>query len=214
MNKNELFEPLLKESINVTIQHDDGRVNSIDDEKKVINRMKEVYGPNNVVEPPPRHWYDVLLKGVPIQIKSTKGGTDNFSSKKAMLWALTDMSFEDIEHLPEKMSWKKFEKLLVDHKCLNNNRDYDIICVNKSTGKMTYMTLKTLSVLKSNGSNLPFQVPWKKNWERGMITRTNSESYDFIVGKYYDSVVKKAQQHSLSLIKQSLSNNYTSTISR
>lgn len=213
MNNNELFKPLLKLSINVSTQHDDGRVNSIDDEKKVINLMKEAYGPNNVKEPPPRHWYDVLLKGVPVQIKSTEGGTDNFSSKKALLWALTDMSFKEIEDL-KGLPWKKFEELLVKRKCLNNNRDYDIICINKSTGKMTYMTLKTLSVLKSNGSNLPFQVPWKENWERGMITRTNSESYDFIVGKYYESVVKKAEQHSLSLIKESLSNNYNSTISR
>lgn len=213
MNNNNIFKPLLKESINVTIQHDDGRVNSIVDEEKVIDLMKKVYGLNNVEEPPPRHWYDVKVKGVPVQIKSTEGGTDNFSSKKAILWALTDMSFEEIEDLT-RLSWKRFENLLVSRKCLNNGRDYDIICVNKSTGKMTYMTLKTLSDLKSNGSNLPFQVPWKKNWEKGMIARTNSESYDFIVGKYYDSVVKKTQQHSLSLIKQSLSNNYTNTISR
>ena len=94
--------------VTISESHEDGRVNSIDDEETVIQLLEEKYG-DNVERPKARDWFDVRLFGHPIQIKSSsysKGASDNFSSKAAIPLSLDE---DDIK----VRGWEQFETALL-----------------------------------------------------------------------------------------------------
>ena len=181
--------------VNINEDHEDGRVNSLADEETVIQLLVEKYG-DNVVVPPPRAWFDVRLFGHPVQIKSSaysKGAADNFSSKAAILYALTNLSEEEVQKV---RGWEPFESALLKHANEENNRDYYILSVNKDDSTVHLSSLKSLNKLTPNGNNLPFQIQWKNNIET--VERTYSEAYAFLVGTYKESVKRKIAVHSLN----------------
>ena len=72
---------LNKTNISISENNEDGRVNSTDDEKTIINVLEEKYGKENIVRPQPRNWWDVKVFEFPIQLKSSdfkKKGWDKF----------------------------------------------------------------------------------------------------------------------------------------
>ena len=192
------FPKELTEAVNylsglVTINedHEDGRVNSIADEETVIQLLEEKYG-DAVERPKAREFFDVRLFGHPIQIKSSsysKGASDNFSSKAAILYALTDLPEDEVV----TTSWKKFQNALKNHSGKENNRDYYIIVVDKNTSKVYLQSLKSLQKLTPNGNNLPFQIKWADNTQP--VQRDYGQAYDFLVGCYKESVRKKITAH-------------------
>ena len=195
------FPSYLTEAVNylsglVTINedHEDGRVNSIADEETVIQLLEQKYG-DAVERPKAREFFDVKLFGHPIQIKSSsysKGASDNFSSKAAILYALTTLSEAEIQKV---RGWEPFESSLLQYATEENNRDYFIISVNKDDSTVHLSSLKSLNKLTPNGNNLPFQIQWKNNIET--VERNYDEAYSFIVGAYKESVKRKISVHSL-----------------
>ena len=185
----EVVEYLNTLTIAVSENHEDGRVNSIDDEDTIIDLLVEKYG-DNIEKPPARCWWDVKIFGHPLNIKSSnfKSG-DNFSSKLALLYALTDIPEEEIK----ANSWKSFQEKLKEHKG-ENNRDYYIIVLSKLDGNVYLQSLKSLRKINPNGNNLPFQVNWGNNTEP--VKRTYLQSYDFLIECYKESVRKKISAHS------------------
>ena len=176
-------------TIQIAEGHEDGRVNSIDDEDTIIDLLIEKYE-DNIEKPPARCWWDVKIFGYPLNIKSSKFGSaaDNFSSKAAILYTLTNLP-EDKVSVP---SWKKFQDAL--EKAEDGNRDYYIIVLNKVSGLVYLQSLRSLNKLTSNGNNLPFQIKWKENVFP--IQRDYRQAYDFLVESYKDSVRKKISAHS------------------
>lgn len=185
----EVVEYLNTLTIKVSESHEDGRVNSINDEDTIIDILIQKYGEENIKKPPARCWWDVKIFGHPINIKSSnfKSG-DNFSSKLALLYALTDIPEDEIK----ANSWQIFQDKLKKHKG-ENNRDYYIIVLSKIEGKVYLQSLKSLRKINSNGNNLPFQVNWGNNIEP--VERTYSQAYDFLINCYKESVRKKISSH-------------------
>ena len=177
-------------TINVSESHEDGRVNSIDDEDTIIDLLVEKFG-DNIETPPPRCWWDIKVFGYPLNIKSSKFGNaaDNFSSKAAILYALTDLPEEEVTCT----SWKSFQNKLQMNSSQEKPRDYYIIVLDKTTNKVYLQSLKSLQKLTSNGNNLPFQIKWKDNTHP--IERNYLQSYDFLIQCYKDSVRKKILSH-------------------
>ena len=177
-------------TINVSESHEDGRVNSIDDEDTIIDLLVEKFG-DNIETPPPRCWWDVKVFGYPLNIKSSRFGNaaDNFSSKAAILYALTDLPEEEVTCT----SWKSFQNKLQMNSSQEKPRDYYIIVLDKTTNKVYLQSLKSLQKLTSNGNNLPFQIKWKDNTYP--IERNYLQSYDFLIQCYKDSVRKKILSH-------------------
>jgi len=186
----EAVEYLNTLTITVSENHEDGRVNSIDDEDTIIDLLIEKYG-DNVEKPPARCWWDLKLFGYPINIKSSKFGSaaDNFSSKAAILYALTNLPESEVTC----SSWKQFQKKLQYNSSQLTPRDYYIIVLNKVTKQVHLTSLKSLNKLTSNGNNLPFQIKWRDNVSP--IERTYLQSYDFLVESYKESVMKKISAH-------------------
>lgn len=178
--------------VTISENHEDGRVNSITDEDTVIDLLIEKYGIENVEKPPARCWWDVKLFGYYLNIKSSdfnKGASDNFSSKAAILYALTDLHEDKVN----TTSWKKFQESLKNHSGTENNRDYYIIVVDKSTQNAYLQSLKSLQKLTPNGNNLPFQIKWSDNTHP--VQRDYGQAYEFLVESYKESVRRKINAH-------------------
>ena len=180
--------------VTINEDHEDGRVNSIADEETVIVLLEEKYG-DNVERPKARDWFDVRLYGHPLNIKSSsfsKGASDNFSSKAAILYSLTNMEEDEVKKV---RGWEDFESSLLKYANEENNRDYYIISVNKDNSQVHLTSLKSLQKLTPNGNNLPFQIQWKNNTVP--VNRTFDEAYKFIISCYTKSVEKKLSVHKL-----------------
>jgi hypothetical protein len=186
----EVVEYLNSVSISVSGNHEDGRVNSIDDENTIIDILVEKYG-DNIEVPKARDWWDVKVFGYPLNIKSSKFGTaaDNFSSKAAILYALTDLPEDKVK----VTSWKKFQEALAKNSSEDNQRDYYIFALNKTTNEVHLSSLKTLSKITPNGNNLPFQIKWVDN--TNPVSRTHRQAYEFLVECYKESVRRKINAH-------------------
>lgn len=173
--------------------HADGRVNSIRDEENIIASLQARFGSENIIEPKAREWFDVRIFGYPVQIKTSsysKGASDNFSSKAAILYALTTLPEDEVL----VRGWEQFETALLTHSG-SNGRDYFIISMNKDDGSFHLTSLKRLRKLTPNGNNLPFQIKWKDNSEP--VVRSDDDAYRFIVGAYKQSVERKLSVHKL-----------------
>jgi hypothetical protein len=186
----EVVEYLNSISIQVSENHEDGRVNSIDDEDTIIKLLIEKYG-DNIEVPKARDWWDVKVFGYPLNIKSSKYGSasDNFSSKAAILYALTNLPEENVK----VTSWKKFQDALLNHSSEDNQRDYYIFSLNKQTNEVHLSSLKTLRKITPNGNNLPFQIKWADNTQP--VQRTHRQAYEFLVECYKESVRRKISAH-------------------
>lgn len=186
----EVVEYLNSISIRVSENHEDGRVNSIDDEQTMVKLLIQKYG-NNIEVPKARSWWDVKVFGYPLNIKSSKYGTaaDNFSSKAAILYALTNLPEEEVK----VTSWQKFQQALLNHSSEDNNRDYYIFTLNKNTNEVHLSSLKTLQKITPNGNNLPFQIKWRDNTQP--FERTHRQAYKFLVECYKESVRRKISAH-------------------
>lgn len=186
----EVVEFLNSISIAISENHEDGRVNSIDDEGTIIQLLVEKYG-DSIEVPKPRDWWDVKVFGYPLNLKSSKYGSaaDNFSSKAAILYALTNLP----ENKCKVKTWKKFQHALVEYSVEDNNRDYYMFSLNKGTNEVHLSSLKTLQKITSNGSNLPFQIKWSDNTQP--VQRTHRQAYEFLVESYKESVRRKINAH-------------------
>jgi len=199
----EVVSRLQERNIKASNHYEDGRVNSIEDEETIIAMLKEICGEGNVQEPPLRHWYDVKIYDIPVQIKSSSGGSDNFSSKKSIAYAFTNLTESEVDGMSNR--WQDFDEMVANRRDDNNNRDYDIIVLDKKEGKVYHRTLKTLSVLTCNGSNLPFQINWSQNLKAAPVARSGKEAYKFVMSAYAGSVELKMQQHKkLNLIQEQI----------
>ena len=121
----------LQDSINdaqfeLAIHADDGRINSALSEKHIIEMMKERLGSENVIEPPPRHWFDVLIHDkvwgwVPVDIKVTEmkpTQNDNGANLASCVHAMTNHTLDwEANYANGKMSKIILEKF--------NNHDYN-----------------------------------------------------------------------------------------
>jgi hypothetical protein len=197
---NEFIHNLILETSNTDA---DGRVNSIDDEKKLIKRLVEhceVQGVP-VYEPRPRFWYDIMIDGNPVQIKSSScNAADNWSSKKSLLYALTNMTIEEINNCSNRHS--DVQELLSSRLLHDNEpRDMDILIINKNDGRVHHRKLCQLHKLVSNGNNLPFQINWGTNLKQGLQLRTMHEAKKFIFEAYLSSIRKKRSQDKPELLE-------------
>ncbi|QGZ97357.1 restriction endonuclease [Mycoplasma sp. NEAQ87857] len=181
----------------------DGRVNSIQNEKEIINLILSSYKEIEIFQnwelkiyeqPRARYWYDIIIKNndnsfyCPINIKISNfniGSADNISSKEGLFFALTGLTSENCPN-----NWNEYFKLLSAN-IKSNNTDYYFIIFDKSdTQKIVFNSLKRLKTLTPNGNNLPFQCKWSENDER--IERTFEESKEFLLGNLYESIKRRA----------------------
>ena len=150
---------LKSQSILLSDENEDGRINSCIDEDKIIKLLIQNFQ-NKIKKPKFRMWYDILafdyLYGwIPINIKTTSTlSHDNTGNLAMCVYSYTDEILNihrDKTYENGIMSIILFNKL--KNKNYNKNNTSDII-IN---------SIKGLTILTPNINNLPFQVCWNKN---------------------------------------------------
>ena len=165
---------LNKQNYTASKASDDGRLDSAIDENNVKEKLKQSQYAKYFNDAKIRHWYDFKVDGHVVQFKSTgHKGADNFSSKQALLYALTDLTIEEVEKL--KDDWDTFYVSLSKNRQDNNQNNYYFIVFDKTKKQFFLNSLKDLTEITTNGSNLPFQINWNKN--RVPLQKTGSDVY-------------------------------------
>ena len=161
---------LKTQSFQFSVLSEDGRINSCNDEDKVIRLLIEKFG-NRVKKPRIRMWYDVLLFDymygwIPCNIKTTTTITNDNTGNLAMcLYAYTNENI-DINKFYDngKIYHILIDKLKKKEYNTKNKKDYYFIVLNKdNSSDIIVNSLKGLIKLTPNINNLPFQVCWNKN---------------------------------------------------
>ena len=163
---------LKSQSILLSDENEDGRINSCIDEDKIIKLLIENFQ-NKIKKPKFRMWYDILafdyLYGwIPINIKTTSTLTSDNTGNLAMcVYSYTDEILNihrDKTYENGIMSTILFNKLKNKNYNKNNKKDYYFIVINKNnTSDIIINSIKGLTILTPNINNLPFQVCWNKN---------------------------------------------------
>ena len=176
----------LQNRITACTSHSDGRLNSNTDETAIINELIDKYGSENVVAAPDRHWYDVLLFGYPVNIKSSRMTTsDNCNAVLAILHCFTNADL--------KCGWAHFYSSLSQRTDTDTDRNYYFLVLDKRDSSVHLQSLRTLARLTSNGNNLPFQIKWADNITP--IERTYEAAYRFVIDMFKESVTKRMNVH-------------------
>jgi len=178
----------------------DGRVNSQENERQISHALRLFTHSNDwfkhegytleVAEA--RYWFDFCVRGkdlfIPVNVKvSTFQSADNLSSKEGLFYALTGVDPKTVNI----NSWEHFCQHLADNLGRDPNADYFFMAVSKTDpGDVFWTTLKNLKVLRSSGSNPPYQCQWAANRERQ--ERTPQEAAHFLLTTLRQSFVKGA----------------------
>ena len=160
-------------------KYSDGRRNSAVDEDIIIKLLQDKFGEENIIDGEDRYWWDVKIFGHYVNIKTsdfTKKASDNISSFAGILYAFTQISADKISKHPKS---QQFLSAMQGTRDIDNDRDYYLLAVDKSTTKVYLSSVKALAKITANGNNLPFQIQWGKNTVP--VERTHSEAYDFVV---------------------------------
>jgi len=113
-------------------------------------------------------------------------GSDNASAKKALLYCFTDVDVDITNN-----TWEYFYTKIANP--INTGRNYYYLVLDKNNATITLNSLLTLARVTSNGSNLPFQIPWKHNCVP--VQRTFNEAYRFLIDVFKESVNKCISVH-------------------
>lgn len=195
----DMVDFLKRQTIQLSNESKDGRVNSFSDEKVIINFLlkyakESLFLKNTGLKikiPQERNWYDfAFLKSdnslfIPIDIKVSKlKNADNTNSKLSIFYVISGVDPDEITDISK---WDIFFKSLTNYRGTNKNKDFYFLVVNKNNPKDIFFTsLKTIKELTPNANNLPFQCKWNKNRER--ILRTHEEAEGFILTALYKSI--------------------------
>ena len=131
--------------------HTDGRRNSREDEDIIIKLLQDKFGKENIIDGDDRYWWDVKIFGYYVNIKTsdfTKKASDNISSFAGILYAFTQISADKISKHPKS---QQFLNAMQGTRDVDNNRDYYLLVVDKSTTKVYLSSVKALAKITANG---------------------------------------------------------------
>jgi hypothetical protein len=164
---------LIGANIILSQETDDGRNDSVNDEKIVIDKLIDEFGEERIRTPPPRFWYDILIKDlhfgwIPVNIKSSKcQSADNCGNLAICVYSYTNEQMDlGKQYNNGIMSTALLNKIKTNGYNYNIKRDYYFLVINKQdTSDIIINSCKGLSSLTSNNHNLPFQINWGNNRE-------------------------------------------------
>ena len=172
-----MVEFLQKQSLILSKNSRDGRINSAFNEDEIFNLLHAHFRINR---PNMRDWFDFSFEEnenfYPVNIKITNLSTDNLNCKLGIYYALTGK----LPHFDNEIRWANFFSTIKEN-LAENSQDYYFLIINKNDTKDIFATsLKCLNELTPNGNNVPFQANWAKN--RILVHRNFSQAKAFILG--------------------------------
>jgi hypothetical protein len=156
-------EACKKTNISFITDEDDGRLSSAVKEKPYLKALVENLPTGFKTEmPKARFWYDIIINGIPVNLKLTTGKADNAFNKKAVNATLacggsiTTNQNTDFNAFYENLK-----------KCSKNERnlatEYHYLAIHKNTGEILLKPLLDIHSYKTNPSNI-MQINWKNEF--------------------------------------------------
>lgn len=157
--------------------HADGRYNSIVHESQIQEEIRKKWGKDTILFPEDcgcdrkngknRCWWDFWLmkENQPGNFKTTTmKAPDNAANFLAVLWAFSPFAIAIDRMAQSGKDGVELAEFIVNSPMEENNRDYWFMVINKNnTQEIIVNSMKGLSVVRSNASNLPFQINWSLN---------------------------------------------------
>lgn len=143
----------------------DGRLVSAIMEKKFLDKLEvgihEVDKKIKIERPNIRHWYDIMIENIPINLKLTTGGTDNAFNKTAIAHTILGYEANHIHNL-NFSEWYDFIKNHYDpNMCRDPFKEYHYLVISKKDpNKVLFKSILDINTYKSNPSNI-LQIRWK-----------------------------------------------------
>ena len=181
--------------INLSYSEDgDGRIISAVKEKEYLNALVKGLGeedPYTTCEiPKDRHWYDIRINSIPINLKITNGGTDNAFNKVAFLYTLTATEVKKKNMNMNK--WFEHVRTITHKEERDRHSEYHYLVVDKKTGTVLLKSILDIHTYKSNPANI-FQINWGKEF-KNINYVTPEDKYHAKLLEAFGTVQKSVRQ--------------------
>jgi hypothetical protein len=143
----------------------DGRLTSALKETEYLSALTDGLKASHptfvVVQPQARYWYDIMINGIPINLKLTTGSSDNAFNKQAIVYTLTGSE-------PEKknMNFNEFWSVLkagTRKQSRQHESEYHYLVVDKNSGKFLLKSIMDIHSYKTNPCNI-LQINWNNEF--------------------------------------------------
>jgi len=143
----------------------DGRLDSANLESKFLNDLqgsfKKNYPSFDFEIPKNRHWYDVKINNIPINLKITSGGRDNAFNKVSILYTICGEEI-DKKHMNFNSWWDEIEKC--NKKDVRDKKsEYHYLVVDKNSSNIMFKSILDISEYHTNPCNI-LQIDWKNEF--------------------------------------------------
>jgi hypothetical protein len=164
----------------------DGRLNSAMLETPFLSlltsKIKKKHPLISIEIPPPRHWYDIKIHNIPINLKITNGGTDNVFNKKAILYTL--IKNENMK-IPNSMNFSEWYTHIIKYSSNITTlrepfKEYHFLVIHKKSKNILFKSMLDVIHYKSNPSNI-LQVNWNAEFEMNYNYNYNSNTNSRII---------------------------------
>lgn len=204
---NEIVEEIKKSNLKAVNENKEGRVNSKNDEDKIIDWLKQhPKFQGRIKEGVLRSFMDMEVEDYDgtthaVNIKTSIGSSDNAFSKLGILWALTDLTIDDYndKKISNKISDAKFAELVIKHK-KETDRDYWFLSLDKKDFRHVMIRgVKQITHWGKNPTN-NLQIMWSKEHACGPNTATFEEVfYNVITDGAFKCWADKLEQWSKAI---------------
>lgn len=158
----------------------DGRLISAIMEKTFLDKLEsgihEINENIKIVRPAIRHWYDIMIDNIPVNLKITMGGSDNAFNKTAI--AYTILGYEaNSSHNLGFSKWYDFIKKHYDSNMARTpHKEYHYLVVHKNDPtKLLFKSILDINTYRTNPSNI-LQIKWKHEFNHFTYSIGNDNS--------------------------------------
>ena len=197
------YEEIVKACSAIHMQFEvgeDGRIESAVKETEYLDKLNEILHASNpdfwIVRPRARHWFDIKINEIPINLKLTTGGTDNACNKKAIAYSISGD-----DDLPSNTNFDRwFAHLKTMPKKVNRDRssEYHYLVLNKITGKLLFKSIFDIHSYKSNPCN-DMQISWAQEFLNADYKVVSNEDYKAKVRELLKTVQRSVKQRIASM---------------
>ena len=163
----EIISTIKKEALLIKLDYsskEDGRLVSAIKETEFLDKLKiKLVEHGYTVEiPKVRHWFDIKINSIPINLKITSGGTDNAFNKTAIIFSICG-----VESKSKNMNYNKWYKLLTEtprKKSRDKLTEYHYLVIHKNTNEILVKSIFDIHTYKSNPCN-DLQINWDNEFK-------------------------------------------------
>jgi hypothetical protein len=174
---------------------EDGRIESAVKETEYLDKLNDLLIASNpdfwIVRPKARHWYDIKINEIPINLKLTTGGTDNAFNKKAIAYSMS--GDDDVPSNTNFDKWFAHLKAMPKKEVRDRASEYHYLVLNKNTGQLLFKSIFDIHSYKSNPCN-DMQISWAQEFLNADYKVVSNEDYKAKVRELLKTVQRSVKQ--------------------